>query len=743
MTNRLNYQNFQNTYGQTTPGATDSWGSKLANPGTFNPSSFYNTGKTFINALSVQTGTQTNQSYFSFESTNSNGIIPNNNLDKYNFTARNSSQFFNNKLTLDVSANYISQNVNNRPFAGFYYNPLVPLYIFPRGVDFNQYKENYATYDPGRNLYAQNWPYMINDIATQNPYWIINRNTNQDRLNRLLGTVSLKYNITDWLNIQGRLKVDRTSETYEAERYATTINTLVGAKGGYQYNPTSSTQTYADVIANVNKNLSNKFTLTANLGASLQDNQTQGSNTDGNLLSFTNVFSISNIDYTRVFPTQYADRHQIQSVFGTASLGYNNMLYIDISGRNDWDSSLAFTTKNNFFYPAAGINAVLTKMIKLPEVVSFAKLRFNVTNVGNGAGAIPYATNPTYSISNGLTQNFTSAPLNTLKPENTTSYELGLDSRFFNDKLTVTVNAYKSITHDQIFTIGVSKTSQYSNYYFNGGNLQNRGLEVILGYNEKLGSLTWKPSFNFSLNRNKVLDVLSYNNPVTGQPETLPYQTLSSDVFDLRVQKGGSFGDMYANNGLEKDANGNYVTDANGLPVKSSNFTKIGNYNPNFLAGFQNEFDYKNFRLSFSVDGRFGGQVVSVTQAVLDQYGVSEATAKARDNGGVNINGKKVDAQAYYTLIGGRNAVASEYVYSATNIRLRELVFGYNLPGSFFNNKIKNVGLSFIGRNLWMIKNNAPFDPDVALSTANGLQGLDVFNLPSLRSLGFKISAQF
>ena len=238
---------------------------------------------------------------------------------------------------------------------------------------------------------------------------------------------------------------------YEAERYATTINTLVGAKGGYQYNPTSSTQTYADVIANVNKNLSNKFTLTANLGASLQDNQTQGSNTDGNLLSFTNVFSISNIDYTRVFPTQYADRHQIQSVFGTASLGYNNMLYIDISGRNDWDSSLAFTTKNNFFYPAAGINAVLTKMIKLPEVVSFAKLRFNVTNVGNGAGAIPYATNPTYSISNGLTQNFTSAPLNTLKPENTTSYELGLDSRFFNDKLTVTVNAYKSITHDQIF----------------------------------------------------------------------------------------------------------------------------------------------------------------------------------------------------------------------------------------------------------------------------------------------------
>ncbi|HMG07826.1 MAG TPA: SusC/RagA family TonB-linked outer membrane protein, partial [Mucilaginibacter sp.] len=230
---------FQNTYGETTVDQSgnpvsfspQSWGAKLSTPSTFDPSSFYNTGKTYINSLSVQTGTQTNQTYFSFQSTNSTGVIPNNDLNKYNFSVRNSSQFLNNKLTLDVSANYISQNVNNRPFQGFYYNPLVPLYTFPRGVDFNQYKNNFEVYDPVRNLKTQNWPYAESDMATQNPYWIVNRNNNQDRLNRILGTVSLKYTINDWINVQGRIKVDRTNETYEAERYASTIGVLAGDKG--------------------------------------------------------------------------------------------------------------------------------------------------------------------------------------------------------------------------------------------------------------------------------------------------------------------------------------------------------------------------------------------------------------------------------------------------------------------------------------------------------------------------------
>jgi TonB-linked SusC/RagA family outer membrane protein len=740
--NPFQIPDLQTTYGQSAPNSIDSWATTKLSGASVNPKDFYNTGKTFTNSLSIQTGTKTNQTYFSFESTNATGIIPNNKLDKYNFTIRNSSQFLNDKLTLDVSANYINQNVNNRPNQGFYYNPIVPLYIFPRGVDFNQYKNNYEVYDISRNLKVQNWPYAIGDIATQNPYWIVNRNINQDRLSRLLGTISAKYLITNWLNLQARVKVDRSNDTFEVENYASSTTTLVGNKGGYTYNPNGVTQTYADAILNFSKKV-NDISITANVGGSLQNNLSSGSNTSGNLLNFANVFSISNIDYGRVFPTQYADRSQVQSLFGTANIGYKDVLFLDLTARQDWDSSLAFTSKEHYFYPSIGLNAVLSQIFHLPEFVSFAKLRGNITGVGNGAASIPYATNPTYPISNGTVSAIGAEGLGTLKPENTRSYELGTDWRFFNDNLSFTLNAYKSFTTNQIYSIEPSRSSLHSLYYFNGGNVRNEGLEATLGYRLQAGDFRWTPSVNFSLNRSKVLSVLdNYIDPSTGQPKSLDYVTLSTDFFSLRVQKGGSYGDIYSQT-LEKDASGKYITDANGLPIRSQDYSKIGNYNPNFLAGFQNQFNYKNFSLSFLIDGHFGGQVVSMTNAVLDQYGVSAATAKARDNGGVDINGKKVNAKAYYDLIDGRNGLASEYIYSATNIRLRELTLGYTLPGSYLNNKVKNIGISVLARNLFFIKNNAPFDPDAVLSTGNGFQGLDIFNLPTIRSVGFKVTAQF
>ncbi|MET4080856.1 TonB-linked SusC/RagA family outer membrane protein [Pedobacter sp. UYP30] len=736
----------QNTYGQfdVAANSNDSWATtKLSSPSSFNPENFFNTGKTFTNSLSIQTGTQTNQTYFGFESTNSSGIIPNNKLNKYNFNVRNSSQFFKDKLTLDITANYIAQDVNNRPNQGFYYNPIVPLYIFPRGVDFNQYK-NFETYDIGRNLLVQNWPaaFTVSDIATQNPYWIVNRNNNQEKLSRILGTVSAKYLLTDWFNIQARLKIDRTSDTYEGQNFASSNTTIVGNKGSYTYNPSTVTQTYADVLANFNKKVED-FSLNVNLGASLQNNLNSGSNTSGNLLNFANVFSISNIDYSRVFPTQYSNRSQVQSLFGTASIGFKDEFFLDLTARNDWDSSLAFSNKDNYFYPSVGLNAVLTQIFKMPDFVSFAKIRGNVTGVGNGASSIQYATNPTYAVTNGTVSAIGAEGLTTLKPEKTRSYEIGTDWRFFNNSLTLSANVYRSFTTNQIYAIEPSASSLHSLYYYNGGNVRNEGVELTLGYNLKAGDFSWTPSFNFSLNRNKVLTVLDdFIEPSTGVKKSLDHVTLSSDFIDLRVQKGGSYGDMYSRT-LQKDATGKYIVDSDGIPLRSDDLSKIGNYNPRFLAGFQNQFDYKNFSLGFLIDGHFGGQVVSLTNSVLDFYGTSAATAAARDNGGVQVNDKKVDAKKYYDLIDGRNGLASQYVYSATNIRLREVSFGYTLPDALFNNKIKNVGISVLARNLFFIKNNAPFDPDAALSTGNGFQGIDIFNLPTIRSIGFKVSAKF
>lgn len=734
----------QDVYGQSTAGANDSWSNtKLSSPSSFNPKDFFNTGKTFINSLSLQTGTETNQSYFSFESTNATGIIPNNELNKYNFTVRNTSELLNKKLTLDVSASYIAQNVNNRPNLGYYYNPIVPLYIFPRGADFNQYK-NYEVYDPSRNLMSQNWPqaYTVSDIATQNPYWIVNRNDNQERFSRLLGVVSAKYTFTDWLNLQARVKVDHSNDTFEAENYATSSTTIVGAKGSYTYNPTENTQVYSDAILNFNKKISD-FTITANIGAAFQNSINSGSNTSGNLLNFANVFSISNIDYTRVFPTQNYDRLQTQSLFGTATFGYKEMLFVDVTGRTDWDSSLAYTSKENYSYPSVGVSAVLTQLLRMPTFVSFAKLRANLTNVGNGASSILYATNPTYPVSNGSVSAIGAEALGTLKPENTRSYEIGTDWRFFNDAFSLTLNVYKSFTTNQIYSITPSASSLHSLYYFNGGNLENKGFELTLGYKLKSGDFTWSPSFNLSANRSKVLSVLdNYTDPSDGIVKSLSYVTLPSDFYTLRVAKGGAYGDFYSRV-YQKDASGKVLTDANGIPLLTSDLQKVGNINPNFMAGLQNQFSYKNVNLSFLIDARLGGQVVSETNALLDQYGTSEATAVARENGGVSVNGTKVDAKAYYDNISGRNGVASQYTYSATNIRLREVSLGYTLPGRLFDNKVKNISIAVLARNLFFIKNNAPFDPDAALSTANGFQGIDIFNLPTIRSVGFKISAQF
>lgn len=239
------------------------------------------------------------------------------------------------------------------------------------------------------------------------------------------------------------------------------------------------------------------------------------------------------------------------------------------------------------------------------------------------------------------------------------------------------------------------------------------------------------------------MSLLTYNDPTTGKPKTVDSVVIQNSAYTQRVQVGGSFGDMYVST-EQKDANGKVITDpATGLPLRSATENYVGNYNPNFTAGFQNAFTYHNFKLSFLIDGRFGGQVISGTQAQLDQYGVSEATAQARDNGGVVVNGKTVDAQAYYLNQGGRTGILGQYVYSATNIRLRELTFGYTFPGSMFNNSIKNITLTAVARNLFFFTNKAPFDPDLAFSTGTGSQGYDLFSLPSVRSVGFNLSVQF
>ncbi|SEW38757.1 SusC/RagA family TonB-linked outer membrane protein [Chitinophaga arvensicola] len=743
---------FQNNYGQSAPSTSgglsqESWGEKT--PAKNNPADFFNTGKTLINSISVTNGTEKQQLYLSYSNTHSDGIIPLNTLNKHNFTFRSSSNYFNEKVSLDVSANYITQNVKNRPSIGLYFNPLTGVYLFPRSADFNAFK-TYEVYDPVRQIMAQNWPYM-SDIQ-QNPYWIQNRNPNVQKLDRIMGAVAGKYNITPWLNLQARFKIDKNNYSSDQRLYATTSSVVAGVHGNYNYNEGSGLQTYADALLNVNKDQGD-FTILATLGASLMDNKWQSLGFGGfygKLLKIDNYFNISNMDRSAMSLFQTTpSRSQTQSVFGSAQVGWQNKLFVEVTGRNDWSSSLAFTPNPSFFYPSAGLSAVLSNIAHMPAWISFAKVRLSVSQVGNSIPAY-ISTNPAqFSMNDGNLNNYTYKPFVNLKPEKTQSIEGGTEWRFFADALSLDVTWYKTNTKNQFFSVQASRGTGYDGYYINAGNVQNQGLEGTLSFKGPItGQLRWNPTLNFSMNRNKIIELYDYIDEKTGAETKIDRFVLSSfDSYSLEARKGGAFGDIYAR-GFVRDASGKVTYDADGLPVlqeagKNDQYEFVGNSNPKFLLGFNNTFTYRDFSLSFLIDGRFGGNLVDMTAAFLDYYGVSAATGKARDNGGVDVNGKKVDPETYYKHIGNRTGALAAYAYSATNVRLRELSFGYTIPGKLFNNKIKNLKVAVLSRNLFFFYKKAPYDPDVALSTGNTLQGIDLFGMPSTRSIGFNVSVSF
>lgn len=741
---------FQNSYGEgnadTTNAGTSSWGPKYSGS-SYNPKSYFQTGHTLINSVSVSTGTEKNQTYLSYSNTNSEGIEPGNKLNRNNFTLRNTSNLYNDKLNLDASVSYIQQGVDNRPTVGTYFNPLTGLYLFPRGANFSQYK-NYEVFNADRNINLQNWPFPNLDFQ-QNPYWIQHRNPTHQGLDRILASFSAKYNIADWINFQVRGKIDRTNNTYNQDLFAGTTGQLSGQYGKYTYNQSASNQVYADALLNINKKF-NDFTLVATLGSSLQDNQSNGLGFGGNLAQVDNYFNVGNIDRSSTgFNQDAGSRSQTQSVFASANLGYKDYLFLEVTGRNDWASALSFTSHESFFYPSVGLTDVLSSMVKLPDFITYSKFRVSVTDVGNSIQSY-VSTNPAqFPVGfSGITLN-PAAPFNALKPEKTRSFEVGTEWRFFSDKLSLDATYYSTNTFNQLFNVATSVSTGYSSRYINAGNVQNKGFEGSLSYRGPVGGgVSWSPALTFSLNRNKIISLFNYNDASSGLPATATRFVLPGGIkaYSLESRVGQAYGELYARD-FQRDATGKIVTDPTGLPVlqdeDASKYKDVGNSNPDFMLGFNNTFRYKNFDLEFLLDGRFGGKVLDMTEAYMDYYGVSPATAAARNNGGVLVNGTKINAEAYYQQVGGPDGALARYAYSATNIRLREAALGYTIPGKVFNNTIKSVRISLQARNLFFIYKKAPYDPDVALSTDNGSQGIDIFGQPSVRTYGFNISFGF
>ncbi|MFV0378744.1 MAG: hypothetical protein ACK5JD_15735, partial [Mangrovibacterium sp.] len=624
--------------------------------------------------------------------------------------------------------------------------PLVPLYLFPRGEDFSKLRL-YERFDESRNIPVQYWPYGDGGTSMQNPYWIVNRNMFINNKDRYMLNASLKWDIAEGLNVIGRTRLDNEYSIYEKKFYAGTSGKFADKYGYYANQKRQNKQIYADVIANLNKRVG-LWDITANVGASISDLQYDASGFFGQLKQIPNFFSVNNVDLNASASGVDHERwrEQTQSVFASAEVGYKSMIYLSATARNDWASPLANTAQSSFFYPSVGLSAIVTEMVNMPDFVSFMKLRGSYSQVGSSIQR--NISVPTYPYdNNGVLQTITRYPVEKLYPEMTTSYEIGLNTRLFENHVDLDFTYYRSNTRDQTFNAPISSSTGYSTIIVQTGNVQNQGVEVSAGYKgEIFKDFHWNSRVTFSLNRNEIISLVDgFPDPITGEPIVMPeLQFSKTGTYLMKLVKGGSIGDLYTTNRLYTDNQRDiYVDEAGKLGVPVEETYKVGNANPDFITGFRNSFSYKNFELGFLINARVGGEVVSATEAALDNYGVSERSAMARDNGGVPVNNGMLDAQYFYQFIGGgETGMTSQYVYSATNVRLQEASIAYNLPKKWFNNKL-GVKMSVIGRNLWMIYNKAPFDPEVASSTGTYYQGFDYFMLPSTRNIGFSIRVNY
>lgn len=727
---------FQNKYGNK-QGPYESWGEKLATPSSYDPKKdFFRTGTNFINALTVNAGNEINQTFASIATTNSRGIVPNNTYDRYNFTVRNTTNMFNKKLQLDLGASYIKQKDNNMVSQGEYWNPIVAAYLFPRGESFKSIK-TFERYDNVRNFPTQYWPISDSRYANQNPYWTAYRNLAPDDKDRFMFNAGLTYNVFDWLSVAGRVRLDQTFMTSERKIYASSFNYFAKSNGAYDYYNYKDHQTYIDAIANINKRFKD-FSIAANVGYSYSDYASLTRGYGGNLVLVPNKFTLQNINPTDSKVREAGGDSKVRNVaaFASAEVGWKSMLYLTLTGRNDWNSRLVNSSEESFFYPSVGLSGIISEMVKLPTFISYLKVRGSYTEVGlpvSRSGMTPGTI--TTPLIGGSLKSTDIYPFTDYKAERTKSYEVGLTARFWN-KLSLDLTLYKSNTYNQTFIGDLPESSGYKAVYLQAGNVENRGVEMALGYNDNFGGVQWNSSLVYSKNINEIKEMVkNYHHPLSPKPINIP--EVSKDNGRVLLKVGGSINDIYARKVLAKDNQGYVnVSPSGGIGLETVDPIYLGKTTPDFTMGWNNSFTYKNFGLSFLLNARVGGVVTSSTQALLDRFGVSKASADARDAGGVMLpNQGLYDAKKYYMLTAtGENDLAGYYTYSATNVRLQELTLSYRFDSRWFKNIVKDLTLSFIATNPWMIYCKAPFDPELTSSTGTYGQGNDYFMQPSLKS---------
>ncbi|SFR58307.1 SusC/RagA family TonB-linked outer membrane protein [Maribacter stanieri] len=717
-----------------------------------NLKNFYETGTTLINNIAISNGFEKGNYRLSFTDLRSESIIPGVNLDRQTISTRLSFQPIN-KLRINSSISYINSNSDNRPSNGYgSENANYSLVAWgPRSLNIENLKNYWQPGLEGIQQYSYNYTFF------DNPYFILNENTNSFNRDRVFGNISASYDITENLTASIRTGMDYSSELRQLKR-AYSSNRF--SNGGYAEHDVFYREVNTDFLLNY-ANKFNDFSVDVSLGGNRLDQKAFTSQSQTTSLAQPGIFRLSNAaSPIEVF--EFESNKRINSFYGLAKFGYKDFLFIDVTGRNDWSSALAtpFSVDNtSFFYPSVSSSFILSEVVELPKTISFAKLRASWAQVGNDTnpyqttGAFvaqtPFNGQPTFSNSNTI------ANAN-LQPESTSSFEVGADVRLFGDQLRFDVSYYNALTKDQIISLPIGISSGYNQQVVNGGEVRSKGVEIILGISPVISqNLKWNSTLNFSTNRSTVESLPQDEGRLTLAYSRI-YDSQNQTVF-LQAEEGGRVGDLYGT-GYLKNENGDFILTDEGRYIPDNELQKLGNYNPDFMLGFNNQFNYKNWNLGFLFDWRQGGIIVSRTRALGNVGGQLAETAFRPETGivpeGVVNTGTQenpvytpntvaVSAESYYRQFYDRNHEENN-TYDASFLKLRQVSIGYTFENLSVFNQNATLNLSLIGKNLFAITENPHFDPEqLAVQGLGFISGVEDMSYATTRSIGFKAGFNF
>ncbi len=717
---------------------------------------FYETGITNITSLALSGGYDRGNYRLSLSNLNSQSVIPGVNLDRKNLSAKLN---FNPtpKFKLSTALNYINSQSDNRPNNGYgseNINYALTAWL-GRQTDLGVLKDYWQ---PGLEDVQH---YSFNYTFFDNPYFILNENRNAFNRDRLFGNIMATYEINPALSISLRSGMDYSNELRQLRR---AFSTNRFRNGAYAENTVYFREINTDLLLSYQKKLG-MFDISVSAGANRMDQQASTAQIQTAALAQPGVFQLSNAAAPLEILEMEAQK-RINSVYGIAKLGYRNLVYLDITGRNDWSSALAtpFATENtSFFYPSVSLSFITSNAFELPDAISFAKLRASWAQVGNDTdpyrtsgvflARTPFNGQPTFSDQASL-------PNTALLPEQTTSVEFGADVRFFDDRLSVDFTYYNALTENQILSLPIAASSGYDERILNGGAVRAEGVEIIVGVNPiRNEKFNWMTYFNFSSNR-AIVESL---------PEAVDRLTLGySRVYDnpnqtvwFQVREGDQIGDLWGT-GYLKNENGDFVIGADGRYIVDNSLKKLGNYNPDFILGINNRISYKNWNLGFLIDWRQGGELVSRTLSLAGVAGQLIET-ESRPEAGIVAEGvvntgtaaepiyapntQPIPAESYYRQFYDRNHEENN-VYDATYLKLRELSLGYSLNKAQLQNtflrSFQQINLSIVGRNLFAFSEIPHFDPEqLSVQGQQFVQGVEDMSYPTTRSIGINLGFEF